>query len=429
MKNARLATVIARDRGFNYHVFTRRVSYVKRWGDVMKRMAQLSDRNESRTSRGWIFSSILYPATFPLNWATPSAKKEVKHYRLTTMRYFTTFALSLVSLAAVEGAYLRHGSDGGLEFEVDLSEIPRHLSEIAHDHTWEPPSVIGREYEYEEGSNAGLLNELIAFFLPHINNVFQELIPDPLPIPIRGSFNLPEINLFGYCKASAGFNASLGTMVGLSGLGIDRMQVLTGTERISAGWNLNAGCLETIFTAFVDMEVSSTKTFAINDLSGGVHGNVCSYSLDEHLTGGILTFAPKMRGAVNISGALTGTKATIKVADIRNSLKMGYERIEGYIDDAPRSLNEAVRNITSELSILAKEQVLNFIMQDELLKTVEPEVKARAKEGIQGREVELRVDEALKLNGAFMRNQMGSTVDNAIDSSLSLLQRWGFSWT
>lgn len=361
------------------------------------------------------------------------------------------FGLSLVP--GVESSFLRRGDDGSLEFEMDLAELPQQLRQLNEiDTSEETPAdganltaremeierlisidgPIGREYEYEEDSNPGLLNEVIQVFLPYINRAFQNAIPDPFDIPLRGSFNLPQIDLLGYCKADAGFNVSLGTMTGMSGLNIQRMQVFAGTEEIDASWNVNRGCLQTLFSAYFDLEIASDRVFSIDDLSGGIHAKVCSYGVDEYVSGGILTVAPRMRGAMNISGEIIGTQAKLKFADMRKSLKIGYEHIEGYLNGASDSVNEAVKNITAELSILAKERVLNFIMRDELVDSVTPEVRSRARQSVEGQEYEFDTPRALEYNTKFMRNQMSdesvANVEAAVTGTLNFFQRMGFTW-
>ena len=357
------------------------------------------------------------------------------------MRY--TASLLLVSVACFQGAagsFLRSEEESGVGTEWDLGVSRRLLSLFGFTIGEAPPpppqgvppqfdSVIGRQYEYEEGSDASLLNQVIEIFLPHVNSAFQSIAPDPLNLPLRGGLNLPEINLFGYCTVNAGFNLSLGTMVGMSTLQIDRIQVLGGTERIKAGWNLDEGCLETIFTAFFDMELSSPVGFSVNDMYGGIHGNICSYSIDELITGGVQAYLPRMRGAINITGSIVGTKASIKMADIGNAFQIGYDSMEAYLDNASPGLDEAVRNITSELSILAKERITKFIMQDEVIKSIEPEVNSRAARSFIGREAEIPREQALYYNTRFMRNQMGDKVDTAVGGALSWVKKLGFYWT
>lgn len=79
----------------------------------------------------------------------------------------------------------------------------------------------------DSNDDAGLINRIIQFLLPFINESIARFVPDPLELPVNGEFSLGEIDLLA-CTASLGFNYNLGSITGLSKLVIDRLSLVLG---------------------------------------------------------------------------------------------------------------------------------------------------------------------------------------------------------
>ena len=266
----------------------------------------------------------------------------------------------------------------------------------------------GNGYDNEtfenDGSDASLLNRLIQLLLPVVNGAFQALVPDPMNIPLAGRFQLGEINLL-ICKASADLSYDFGQIAGLASMAIDSLQVVLGTEKVEFG------CLETLWNAAFDMTIASTTNFTVDDVGAGIYANGCGLNFNRNFSGGVNTFRPIMRGAVNISGALMGTMATIDFADIAKALQVGYESIEVYVDDAPKELNTFIGNATSELSVL---------MKDELVRTVAPAVKPIVEETMK-QSRQLSYSQYLSINSGFGRNEIKRQATKFYQSTATFL--------
>jgi len=353
--------------------------------------------------------------------------------------YLTPLVYSLASslLVVPTEANLLRGEGGlveAMELSV-LSEISRQLQEAveaapaAADEQLEEEllneamtEAVMEEAYYEKKSDESLLNQLIAFFLPHINSMWRDLIPDPLGVPYDGNFSLPRMNLFGgSCSADAGVNFNFGTMTGASSLSIDNIRVIAGTEQVDAHWKLSEGCFKTLWSAFFEIDISSDAELKISDLGAGVSARACSYEIAEDITGGIRTFQPKLHGRVNISGILFGTQATLgNVKFVDRAFKVGYSSVEAYLNDVPPPVNEAVANITRELSMVAKDKFVDYVMQDEsFIRAFEPQMQANARESIESREVTLDYVDAFRLGGSFVINSIMRNDDSAMGSVLN----------
>jgi len=313
------------------------------------------------------------------------------------MRYLASlFSFATFLVLSTESASMRK-VDGGMEITADISELPRNLQGgFGGDYDQD-------QYEADGDDDASLLNRLIAFFLPHINTAFQNLVPDPFDPNLAGAYQLPSFDILG-CEAAIGFNFDLGEIIGLSAMSIDRLQVVTGTEQV------DAGCLETIWSAVFDMTILSTDMFSVQNLLGGFEASACGLTYKDDVTGGVNTYQPFMRGAVEISGDLLGSLATITIADIPNALEVGYESVEAFLDDVPVAWNLMIGDTTTELS---------KSMKGELIASVEPTVNPNVKEGMVGQQVSISYRDALAINSGFVKNGVKRQIRQAYADTAS----------
>lgn len=220
-----------------------------------------------------------------------------------------------VLLGSSEGASLRRAKGGGLEIKIDLTEH----RELQTNTT--VPGLL-----QDDGSDASIINQIIATFMPYFNQAFQAIVPDPIDLPFVGRYQLPEFDIFPGCSATGAFDLELGEVIGLSKMSIDQLLIQPGTEEV------DANCIETFFNAVFDMTISSTSMFSVRGLEGGLTAGACGINLRDSVTGGVNTLRPTMRGHVSISGLLENTLATIIFADTAEILEVGYDRVEGYLD-------------------------------------------------------------------------------------------------
>lgn len=355
------------------------------------------------------------------------------------MRYLPTGLLLSVLAASAEGSHVKRLPDGGLELDLDLNdlkELPEKLAEAINPNHPPKRRLLDRDLLDEvpesrifglgDGSDVSLLNQLIGFFMPHVNNLFHQLVPDPFPAPVHGRVQIPQIDLFGYCTADAGFDVNFGTLRGLSGVNIERLQVIPRTESIRPGWNVVNGCFETAWSAIFDIAISGVNALVVDDMHAGIFGQACNYEFDEEISGGIETMAPRIRGALNISGVLSGNLARIANVDVAHSLDIGYDDMQAFVNNAPTSVNQAVRNITSRLSQLAREELLTFLVDDQLSNNVAPNINQRMYEGMQNQEITMSATDALQLSAGFVSNGARRQIEGFANSVGDVLGNFGF---
>jgi len=242
-------------------------------------------------------------------------------------------------------------------------------------------------FDTADGSDAGLLNRLIALLLPVVNTAFKILVPEFLALPSADRFNVGELNLF-VCRARADMSYDLGAIKGLNSMAIESLTVRKGTE------NVNFRCFETLWNAAFEMTIASDTNFTVGDLGAGVWLDGCGLDFVREFGGGVNTFKPRMSGTVNISGALQGRTALIDFANIAESLTVDYDSIEAYMNDVPAEFNEFITNATREVS---------GAMKEELIDTVEPSIKPVVQESLlQSRS--LSYGEYLSINSGFASN-------------------------
>jgi len=258
--------------------------------------------------------------------------------------------------------------------------------------------------DYNLNSDASLLNRMIAFLLPVVNAAFQAVAPDPLDLPLKGDFSLGEMDLY-FCTGRLDMSYNFGNIVGLKNLTVNSLKVQTGTERVTPG------CLETLFSAVFDIEVASVDLFSVDDIRANFLADLCGFEIDQRVAGGINTFAPVLKGAVNISGALLGTMAMISFADIESALKVGYDKMEAYVDGVPDEFNKFLANVTAEMSIL---------MKDELTDYVEPTIHPLIQKSLQ-QQMQLNYTQAMSLQGNFIRNDAQRKFRNFVSGTRSFL--------
>jgi hypothetical protein len=276
--------------------------------------------------------------------------------------------------------------------EVDLSR------ELQGNQTFQSPE------QADDGSDVTLLNRLITLMLPFINAAFQALVPDPLDLSFEETFKVGEIDVL-LCKAALDLNIDLGSVLGLSKLSINSLQVVLGTESVEAG------CVETLWNAVFDMSVGSSDLFTMDGLAAGFDASACGISVDEKLSGGVNTYQPLLQGQVSISGALTGTKARIDFSKVDGTLEVGYQKVEAFLNGADPALASFLSDSTT---------ILSNVMKDQLVVTVEPKMRSNLEVSMLG-EVEVTRREVWAINGGFVRNDLQKRATRMFEGALTFI--------
>ena len=81
-----------------------------------------------------------------------------------------------------------------------------------------------------------------------------------------------------------------------------------------------------------------------------------------HVSGGdIFTTNATLAGAVELAGSICGGLLRIDVAQILNSLKIGYSSVDASLDNVPPFIGSIVTTVTTQLSTLMKADLINTI--------------------------------------------------------------------
>lgn len=305
-------------------------------------------------------------------------------------------AVTLCGLPSSNGASLRSNQNkdrkhNPWEVQIDLRELQS-----------------GIDYNNEEfetdGSDASLLNRLVAAILPLMNNAFKILVPDPLFINRDGEFEIGSLNLL-FCNPRADMRYNFDAIHGLGSLAIDSLQVVLGTEQVQFG------CLETLWNAAFDITIASTANLTVDDVGAGITVSGCLMNYTRGFRGGVSTRKPTLRSSVNLSGALAGRTATIDFADLARAFQIDYESVDVNVQDVSEELNMFVQNVTRELTTTMKE---------ELITTVEPTVGPIAREALKQTN-QLTYSEFYAINSGFGKNEIRRQTAKFYEDTASLL--------
>jgi hypothetical protein len=256
-----------------------------------------------------------------------------------------------------------------------------------------------------DGSDAGLLNRLLALAIPVMNAGIAAFVPDPLQLNLDGNLDLGSITILG-CESGARFWYNFGGITGLSSLFIDRLQVRSGTEEIGVG------LVRTDWRATFDMAIQSLNVLSLDDLGAGFNATLCGVGLSQGVDGGVRTNQPSLGGMVDLAGSICGTALDINFAQILESLQVNYTSVEGYLDNVPFGFNAFVQDATSYLSIL---------MKDELVATVEPTLRPVIEEQMKTGRMLFSPTKLVPINAGFVRNDVNRRVRSFVSTTATAL--------
>ncbi|CAB9519453.1 expressed unknown protein [Seminavis robusta] len=252
--------------------------------------------------------------------------------------------------------------------------------------------------------NAALLNDLINLALPTINDAIQQYAPDPLELNLAGTINAGFLDILG-CSLSTDLTYNFGGISGLSGIFIETLEVIPGTESISAG------CSTTLWSGAFNVVIASLSSLSLNDLGANWIANACGLAISPGVGGNIVTNNPYIGGTIDLAGEVCGAALNINFAQVIDSLTISYSSVEASLDNIPPFLGDVVTTATRELSIL---------LQNELINQVEPAIRPVIEEQLVSAQF-FSPTRVIPIQMGFLRNGMIQGMQSLVNETASFL--------